>query len=300
MKKILKWTGIVLVALLVIVAIAGAYFANNFENRLAKTYEVTPARVPVPTDSALLSEGERLAKIHCIACHGKDLGGTEFFNDAAIGSVPASNLTAGQGGKGREYDEVDFIRAIRHGIKKDGTPAFIMPAAEFQHLSDEDLGAIVGYLKSVPQQNRNWSGPQITFLGRALAGAGLFGDVINAENIDHAAIAAVSAPVRGATAEYGRYLVKTSGCPGCHGKELNGMQPGEPGAPFAPNLTPGGNVGKWSEDQFRAALRTGVTPDQRQLNPSFMPWPGFAYLHDDEISALYKYLQAQPALASAK
>jgi mono/diheme cytochrome c family protein len=299
MKKMLKWVGIVLLSLVILVGIAAFYFSNSFDSRLTKAYDVTPAAVQIPTDSVSMAEGKRLANIHCTGCHGKNLEGTAFFEDPSLGSIPASNLTAGKGGKGSVYTEADFVRAIRHGVKKDGKPAFIMPAKEFQYLSDADLGAIVAYVKSTTPVDKSWPAPSLTFMAKALAGAGLFGDVINAENIDHAAITKVSAPAKAANVEFGDYLVKIGGCKSCHGEQLNGSQGNEPGAPVAPNLTPGGAWGQWNEAQFMQTLRTGTTPDNRKLNPKFMPYEGFGQMTNEELSAIFKYLQSQPKLADA-
>jgi mono/diheme cytochrome c family protein len=300
MKKILKWVGIVLLSLVVLMGIAAFYFSNSFDNRLTKAYNVTPATVQIPSDSASLAEGKRLASIHCTGCHGKNLEGTAFFEDPSLGSIPAPNLTAGKGGKGNGYTETDFVRAIRHGVKKDGMPAFVMPSKEFQHLSDEDLGAIVAYVKSVPSMDKSWPAPNLTFMAKALAGAGVFGDAINAENIKHTAITKVTAPAKAATIEFGDYLIKIGGCRSCHGEQLNGAQGNEPGAPIAPNLTGGGKWGQWNETQFMQTLRTGTTPDNRKLNPKFMPYEGFGPMSNEELSALFKYIQSQPKLADAK
>ncbi len=298
MKKALKWIGIGLLAVLALVGLASLYFSISFENRMAATFEVNPHEMSIPSDSTALLEGARLASIHCKGCHGQDLGGTKFFDDPSMGSIPASNLTSGKGGVGTMYQDKDFVRAIRHGVKKDGKPAFIMPAKEFQHLSDQDLGNIVAYLKTVPPVNNTWEGPHLTYLAKTLAGTGLFGDIINAENIDHASLTNVTAPASGATADYGKYLVEISGCYSCHGEELNGKSSGEPGAPLAPNITTGGALGNWSQAQFITTLRTGTTPDQRKLDPKFMPWEGFKLMNDDELAAIYLHLKTFPKLAS--
>ncbi|MFN8352842.1 MAG: c-type cytochrome [Spirosomataceae bacterium] len=299
MERFLKWVGIILLLLVVLMVSTAVYLVNSFENRLTKQYEVNPAAIAIPTDSASVAEGKRLVEIHCTGCHGKDVGGTPFFEDASLGSIPASNLTKGQGGKGSVYTEADFVRAIRHGIKKDGTPAFIMPSKEFQHLSDQDLGSIVAYLQSVPAVDKTWPAPNLTFIAKALAGAGAFGDVINAEHINHETISVVKAPVKAVTAEYGGYLVQISGCRSCHGEQLNGSQGNEPGAPVAPNLTAGGKWGKWTTAQFLQTIRTGTTPDHRKIDPKFMPYEGFRLMSDDELTAIYKYIQSQPKLADA-
>ena len=99
------------------------------------------------------------------------------------------------------------------------------------------------------------------------------------------------------TAEYGEYLTNVGDCRACHGAQLSGAQPVEPGAPFAPNLTPGGELAGWSESDFINTLRTGVTPSGQQLS-DFTPWRDAAKMTDDELKAMWLYLQAQPKLAT--
>ena len=62
MRKILKWIGIVLAALvgLVVVVVAGLSISSN--SRLNKTYTIQPEAVDIPTDAAAIAEGERLAE----------------------------------------------------------------------------------------------------------------------------------------------------------------------------------------------------------------------------------------------
>ena len=45
-------------------------------------------------------------------------------------------------------------------------------------------------------------------------------------------------------------------------------------------------------------MRTGATPSGRELIPTIMPWPAFQHMTDDELRAIYDYLQTleeQPA-----
>ena len=51
----------------------------------------------------------------------------------------------------------------------------------------------------------------------------------------------------------------------------------------------------WTLEQFGAALRTGVRPDGRKMEPQYMPWSAFSALTDTEVEALYQYLQTLPA-----
>ena len=97
------------------------------------------------------------------------------------------------------------------------------------------------------------------------------------------------------TVIYGEYLANANGCPTCHGPQLNGAQPSEPGAPFAPNLTLGGSLANWTEENFIATLRTGKTPGGREMSEA-MPWKSLGKMTDDELKTVWLYLQSLPKL----
>jgi len=116
--------------------------------------------------------------------------------------------------------------------------------------------------------------------------------LIPAELIDHDARRPV-APARGITAEYGQYLAV--GCAGCHGEDFSGSPvPGAPPGTIVANLTRGGDVGQWTEVQFAAFLRSGVTPDGRAVDQEWMPIGSTKYMTGDEIAAVWLYLQSLP------
>ena len=62
-----------------------------------------------------------------------------------------------------------------------------------------------------------------------------------------------------------------------------------------PNLTSGGEMVAWSEQDFFTTIRSGVTPSGRQLNEE-MPWKFYGQMTDEELKALWLYLQSLPAL----
>jgi mono/diheme cytochrome c family protein len=98
--------------------------------------------------------------------------------------------------------------------------------------------------------------------------------------------------------EYGEYLANT--CTLCHGSNLNGQTLREGGTVYvALNLTPGGEMQGWSEEDFIATMRTGVTPNGHQLK-DVMPWKYFGQMTDDELKAVWMYLQSLPALPQGK
>lgn len=133
--------------------------------------------------------------------------------------------------------------------------------------------------------------PKLTLLGNILMGAGLMGNVFAAEYIDHD-LPFPEMPELGANEAYGQYLAGL--CTGCHGANLAGGQPSNPESPPAPNLTPGGELQGWTEADFITAMRTGITPTGRQLNPLFMPWESVGKLDDDELRGLWLYLESLP------
>lgn len=298
MKTVLKWIGIVLGGLVVLVVIVVLGLMWSADSRFNRKYNVQAEPITIPSDEAGLAIGQHWAEIHCQACHGEDLGGNmEFFDDPDLGYVDAPNLTSGRGGFGATATDADWVRAIRHGVKKNGNSVFIMPSNDFYYLSDADLGGVIAYLKSVPPVDRETRARNLKPFAKVLYALGAFGNLLYAETIEHAVRPA--SPAMGVTAEYGQYLANAHGCPSCHGPQMNGGQPSEPGAPFAPNLTPGGELLTWTEADFIKTLREGVTPSGHQLSDA-MPWQGMGKLTDDELKAVWLYLQALPKLDTAE
>jgi mono/diheme cytochrome c family protein len=290
--KILKWIGIVLGGLVLLIALTAGGMIASSTNRFSKTYDIAPAPLTVAIAGGDLAVGEHWAEMHCRECHGEDLSGGPFFEDPSIGYYDAPNLTSGKGGIGANYTDEDWIRAIRHGIKQNGTSVFIMPSNDFYYLSDADLAGIIAYVKSVPPVDRAIREPNLKPFAKILYAVGAFG-MLYAETIQHDV--RPPAPAVGLTVEYGKYLADAHGCKSCHGEALSGDQPAEPGAPLAPNLTPGGELAVWTEADFFNTLRTGVTPSGHELSES-MPWQGLGKMTDDELKAVWMYLQALPAL----
>jgi mono/diheme cytochrome c family protein len=167
----------------------------------------------------------------------------------------------------------------------------IMHSDSYNHLSENDLRALVAYVRSVPPVDHEVPALKTAPMGRILVALGLFDSetmpLIPAEVIDHDAPFA-QAPPEDITVDYGRYVTTIALCTICHGKELKGGPPVEEGAPPAPDITPYGGV--WTEEQFLSTLRTGTTPAGRELNPDVMPWAVFARMTDVELQAIRMYI----------
>ena len=294
MKKVFKWIGIVLGSLIGLLLIAGVVLFLIGNARLNKTYDFPPSNITIPTDAASIEYGMHRADTLCQGCHGADLSGiNNWFDGGPLGTIDSANLTSGEGGIGADFTTEDYVRAIRHGIDQGGKPIFMVAVPSTAHLSDEDLGAIIAYVKSVPPVDHKTNGQNFTTLAKIMAGAGVLGD-LPAEVVSHDVH--VTAPGRGASAEYGEYLVNTNDCRICHGPQLNGGASPDPTAKWiSPNLTPGGELGFWTEDQFLNTIRTGVTPSGHQLNEN-MPWRDYRNFYDDELKAIFMYLHSVPKL----
>ncbi len=73
-----------------------------------------------------------------------------------------------------------------------------------------------------------------------------------------------------------------------------GRVAGPPGLPPASNLTAGGTIRSWTEADYFKAMRTGLRPDGTRMD-EFMPWRQFAHMTNDELRAIWLYLQSVPA-----
>jgi mono/diheme cytochrome c family protein len=295
MRKVMKWIGIALGGLigLIIVAALAVYVLGN--QRLNASHPQASESFTIPTSPEALARGEYLLSgvTGCTGCHGENLGGTEFINEAPIGLLWAPNLTAGQGGVGATYTDADWERAVRHGVRPNGQVLLIMPSHQFNHMSDADLGAALAYVKTFAPVDQVVPARRIDPLGVILIGAGLFGD-LPAEAVDHqAAHAATLEPA--ASAEYGEYLVALATCRDCHGPALDGVVAGgPPSAVPPPNITGAGALAGYSEADFIQTIRTGVTPTGRALSDE-MPWQFYGNMQDQDLAAIFAYLKSLPA-----
>ncbi len=254
-----------------------------------KVYDVQVAAVPIPSGPAAIARGKHLVESIglCVECHGDNIAGDILEDDPLFGTLAPSNLTSGRGGVGGEYTDMLFVRAIRNGINKDGNPMAIMPSNYYNIIGDEDIGAIVAYLKNLPPVDNEQKETNLGPLGQILVLVEK--ELLPAHIINHDVPCPVP-PAPGITKEYVEYLASV--CGACHGEHLSGGSvPGEPpSAPKSANLTTLGQ--SWSERDFVQTLRTGATPYGKQLDPELMPWNRFKLLDDDELQAIWLFIRS--------
>lgn len=284
----IKLTGGIPSGLLTLLFGAATTLAFVGYGRLNATYPNPPSPLAVQLTPQLIADGERFAR-SCAGCHSSNgqlpLNGRIFFGAGGegppIGTLWAPNLTPAYLG---DWTDGEIIRAIREGVGRDGRALIIMPSAAFRNLSDDDVLALVAYLRSQPAIEPASPPKQINVVGAIMAATIFPQEAFNAQP---PITAPVIAPPRGPTAAYGGYLVSL-GCQDCHASNLAGTPPGGEGPPPGPNLTT--LPQRLSEEQFLTLLRTGSYPDGRTLSAD-MPWQDLVGFSDDDLRAMYAYLQ---------
>lgn len=300
---------------LVLGVIVGVSGAATVQMRHDRTFDVPEVDLSASTDSAVIARGAYLVygPAHCAYCHntpdkierlaaGEQVplsGGTVF--DIGIAKMVTPNLTPHESGIANISDG-KLARMLRHSVKSDGTAA--IPFMEFQNMSDEDVVAIISYLRSQPPVENRTPPRELRPIGKAIMSFAI-------GPAGPTGTPPATSPPEGATVERGKYLVTAvAACAGCHTKrsmkdgsylapKLSGGNAmlGEDGMNYnPPNLTPDaatGHIAKWSEDQFLARFRAGPLHAG-----SHMPWRAFAKMSDDDIRAIYRYLQTVPATAT--
>jgi mono/diheme cytochrome c family protein len=283
---------------LAVAMILSAIFVFSTQT-LNRAIEYTDSSPPTTRDSASLARGNHLARAigKCVDCHGADLGGQVIIDGMPFARVVAPNLTSGRGGIAEDRSDDDFLRAIRHGIGANGQALALMPSRNYWHMGDDDVGAMIGYLRSIPAVDRELPATSFGLVGRTLLLKGDLDDMFEAKSMDHTA-RRPPPPAADTTADYGRYLAEIGGCTGCHGPGLSGGP--IPGAPPemkpATNITPE-NIGSWTEADFFKALREGVRPNGIPIDTVNMPIPLTREMTDLETKAIYMYLKTVPAKA---
>jgi len=290
-RKWLKVAGLAAVVLAFLAAGAVALAAWLGERKLNRSVEIRVVPVAYARGAAALKVGKYLFESRgCAECHGADGRGIAFIDSPGGMYVKSPNITTGPGGVVSDYNEGDWVRAIRHGVSPAGHALLIMPSVDYNRMNDADLAALVAYTRSLPAVAGESTVMRLPMLVKALYGIGVIRD--SAEKVDHRK--PPSQPIAAApTAQYGAYVANM--CIGCHGASLSGgkIQGAPPDWPPAANLTPGeGSVMPRydSAEKFVAMMRTGKRPDGAPVS-KVMPFMSLRNINDTDLDAMYAYLK---------
>jgi len=291
MKMWLRRMLIGALSVLVLLAVAVAALVWNGERKRARTVELPALSSPALVDSAAARErGQYLfASRGCADCHGADGAGRMFVDDPSGLRVkgPAihsgSSIVAG-------YSAADWDRIVRHGVKRDGRPALIMPSEDYNRFTDDDLAAVVAYTRSLKAAGGGAAIIELPLPVRALYGAGYMKDA--AAKLDHA-LPNQQPVAEGVTVEHGRYVANT--CKGCHGPQLVGgkVPGGPPDWPPAARLSGGPDsvMPRYGDaDSLIKMFRSGKRPDGSAVK--VMPFEAFSKMSETDLRALHLYLKS--------
>ena len=292
MKAWIKWTAGVVSAVVVLVAGAGVVGWQLADSKMSRKVEVAVKPVAYATDAQSLERGKYLFESRgCVDCHGANGGGRTFVeNDKGL-KIAGPNISPG--GVTAGYKPEDWVRIIRHGVKPNGTVAMIMPSEDYNRFTDQDLAALVSYVRSLPPVQGGAAALQFPPPVRILYGFGAIKDA--AAKIDHSLPPALPVPAA-VNVQHGAYVANM--CIGCHGEHLSGgkIPGGPPDWPAAANITPGeGSAMTRYKDSaaFIAMLRSGKRPDGTAIK--VMPFESLGKLNDVDAQAMYEFLKTVPA-----
>ncbi len=309
MKKVFTYTFLGLASLIVLFLL---YINISWDKNFDAPYpEITASK-----DSEVIAHGSYLVNgpAHCAFCHvpteklsevvaGKKIplsGGGVF--DIPPGIFRTPNLTPdNETGIGKLTDK-ELARALRYSVNHNNK--FMYPFMAFQDMSEDDLTAIISFLRSQKPIVNNVPSNEYRLLGKGLLSIGLLKPKGPTKKI-------IKSVVKDSTKEYGKYLANSvANCVVCHTNiDMNtGEYIGKPFAggriidaePFSglkkgyqyitPNLTPDKGTGimaLWSEKDFIRRFKSG-----RIHVGSPMPWEAFANIDEIDLKALYKYLNS--------
>lgn len=276
-------------------------------------------------DPAVIERGRYLVfgPAHCASCHARGdvaraaVSATTIdeYRSIASGldSVPLSggfsytfemgtlhfpNITPdAETGIGR-YTDGQLARVLRHGVRPNGQALF--PVMEYQNISDEDVVALLSFLRAQAPVHNPIPDHHFTFLGKAVK-------AFLIRPMGPEGVPPATSPPELPTIERGEYLAnRVAQCAQCHTRRsmmdlsftgprfAGGLEVEEdwaPGVIFAPpNLTPDprtGHIASWSEDQFVARFRSGTA-----ILGTPMDWEMFGRMSDTDLRAIYRYLMS--------
>jgi mono/diheme cytochrome c family protein len=286
-----KWAGYILLGILLIVGLIYVYSARQYKKNMGAAILVPPVNIEIPSDSASIAKGSHLFTVYnCRECHTDNLGGKVMIDDKILGYIKTSNLTKGKGGLPKDYNDQDWLRALKHGLNKDSKPLIAMPSDESSRIPDEDLADIIAYCKSVPPVDTDLGQQKIYPVAKILFAFGQL-PIFSALNMNHE-VNPIAKPEEVISEDFGATL--TISCTGCHRENFAGGPPLAPGHPVVPDISSTGRPGKWTEEQFMNTIRTGITPEGHELKNESMPWKSYREYSDIELKSIRKYILTFP------
>ena len=261
----------------------GGIFLGS-ELRLRNVDEPPVFQASIPTSADAITRGKHVARIRgCFGCHGQHLEGRVFTEQWPwVERAVAPNLAK----YAREHSPATIDAAVRYGVGQDGRALWSMPSYNWKHLSDDDLAALIAYMRSVKVRQADLPSPKLGLKARWQIALGrsqhmaewvkMMPDLRFQDHPDEAM-------------RLGEYLAMTM-CNECHGLDLRGaINPDGP----APDLA---ILAAYSESDFRKLMSTGTAIGGRGdlFLMSLIARDRFSSLTDGELTSLLAYLRTLP------
>ena len=264
-------------------AFAGVYMLSELQ--LHDREAVRQFTTTIPDDALSIERGRHIARTRgCFGCHGQQLEGYDFDEQW---DWPKRAVAPNLASYARSHDAQTIESAVRQGIGADGRELMSMPSFNFTRLSDDDVAALIAYLRSAPVVE--------VPLPRAALGWDVRWDIAMGRELSMADWVAMVPPLvvdpqEQPTLAEGEYLAMTM-CNECHGLDLRGESyySAQDGGPATPDLA---IVAAYDRTQFEQLIRTGYGLGGRKLGLMALVAPDrFPSLSDAEVDSLHMFLQ---------
>lgn len=307
MKRAFKILGAVIVLLAGVVGAGALYIHLDWPRtmtvrKIELSVDVTPERV---------ERGKKLVSLRCAGCHldqktGSLTGIRLADQPPEFGTFYARNITRHETKGAGRYSDGELAFLLRTGIARDGR--FTGPFMMAPNLADEDVHAIIAFLRSddpwVAAKDVDDRESEATLLFKMLARFAFPPPPYPA--------ASVPGPDPADPVATGKYLVTAvADCFVCHSESfptLDALDPEKSGGYMSggntlldiqgkpvrgANLTmdPETGIGSWSEADFVKTVRSGIRPNKAPMRYPMLP---YVELTDDEVRAIWAYLQTVP------
>jgi mono/diheme cytochrome c family protein len=230
----------------------------------------------IPNDELTIEYGRHIARTRgCFGCHGQQLQGKVFTEQWDwVERAVAPNISA----LAKELDVATLELAIRHGIGRDGRALWSMPSYNWVHLSDDDLAALIAFLRSAPVVEAELPSPSLGLAARLSIAKG--DEMHMAQWVNH--VPPLRDDLSDPGLKRGEYLAMTA-CNECHGLDLRGGF-------GAPDLA---IVAAYPLPDFNRLMESGVAMSGRDFLRlmTMVAKDRFAYWTEQEKSDLYHFLR---------
>jgi hypothetical protein len=310
MKKAFRY---LLITLGIIILLAGC-FAAFVAIRGIPSYAAENVNLKFDYTPEKIERGRQLSTMLCNDCHMDDntgkLTGRKMEEISQFGAVYSRNITKDPEHGIGKWTDGELAYLLRTGVRPNGK--FLPIMAKLQKMSDEDLQSVIAFLRSdhnwVKADNTTQPESKYSFFAKFLA-------TINAMKPMPFTHQSIPPPDTTNAVKWGEYVsLYRVECYTCHSRDFatddfinpekskgffgggNEFKMPDGSKIYSMNITMDEEtgIGKWTEEEFIKAVKTGIVPDgQPALRPPMKP---YADLTDGEAKAVYAYLKTIPKI----